>query len=277
VGTDRGENAVSTFCRSTLNYVREGGPAPREVDIRDGRTAGLPGWQECGFELVQHPSEVHDWFDGDEVAQVHHAEAEALAKQMTGADVALVSSHIKRNPDETRRHQQLSPITFVHSDFAAGHDGIIRRTYTAENLGAMAAMARHGVTAADVEGAARIVILQFWRNVGPPKMDFPLAFCDARTVAVDETIAIHVENYAGTGATFDALAVRAPADPDAHAWYAFPELEAHEAVAFRTYDSDRVAAGDVWFTPHSAFRDPEVEPGRPARASIELRATCAFF
>jgi hypothetical protein len=268
---------MTTFCRSTLNYVSDGGPAPRDVEIRDGRTAELPGWDECGFELVQHPSAVTDWFDSEEVAAVHHAEAEALAKQMTGADVALVSSHIKRNPDETRRHEQLSPITFVHSDFAAGHDSIIRRTYTAENPGAMAALARHGVSAADVEGAARIVILQFWRNIGPPKMDFPLAFCDARTVSVDETIAIHVENYAGTGATFDALAVRAPADPDAHAWYAFPELERHEAVAFRTYDSDRVAAGDVWFTPHSAFRDPEVGPGRPARSSIELRATCAYF
>lgn len=268
---------MTTFCRATLNYVRGDGPAPIEVEIRDGRTADLPGWDECGFELVDHPSAVVDWFDGEEVAAVHHAEAEALAKAMTGADVALVSSHIKRNPDETRRHEQLSPITFVHSDFAAGHDGIIRRTYNEENPGAMAAMARHGVTPADVEGAARIVILQFWRNIGPPKMDFPLAFCDARTITVEETAAIHVENYAGTGATFDALAVRAPADPGAHAWYAFPELERHEAVAFRTYDSDRVAAGDVWFTPHSAFHDPEVEPGRPARSSIELRATCAFF
>ena len=268
---------MRTFCRTTLNYVSDGGPAPREVEILDGRDADLPGWEVCGFELVEHPSAVRDWFDEDDVAAVHHAEAEALAQKMTGADVALVSSHIKRNPDETRRHEQLSPITFVHSDFAAGHDAVISRTYTAENPGAMAALARHGVTAADVEGARRIVILQFWRNIGPPKMDFPLAFCDARTISVDETIAIHVENYAGTGATFDALAVRAPADPSAHAWYAFPALVVDEAVAFRTYDSDRVAAGDVWFTPHSAFHDPEVEPGHPARSSIELRATCAWF
>lgn len=268
---------MTTFCRATLNYRRGEGPAPIEVAIRDGRTADLPGWEECGFELVRHPSAVVDWFDSDEVAAVHHAEAEALAKEMTGADVALVSNHIKRNPDETRRHEQLSPITFVHSDFAAGHDGVIRRTYNEDNPGAMAAMARHGIAPDAVEGASRIVILQFWRNIGPPKMDFPLAFCDARTITVAETGAIHVENYAGTGATFDALAVRAPDDPEAHAWYAFPELTAEEAVAFRTYDSDRVAAGDVWFTPHSAFHDPEVEPGRPARSSIELRATCAWF
>ena len=31
-----------------------------------------------------------------------------------------------------------------------------------------------------------------------------------------------------------------------------------------------------FFMPHSAFRDPEVEPGNPARFSIELRVLCAF-
>ena len=40
---------------------------------------------------------------------------------------------------------------------------------------------------ADVVGEAqRILVLQFWRNLGPPKMDYPLAFCDARTVSLSE-------------------------------------------------------------------------------------------
>ena len=37
---------MRTFCRATLNYVREGGPAPVEVEIRDGRSADLPGWED---------------------------------------------------------------------------------------------------------------------------------------------------------------------------------------------------------------------------------------
>ena len=49
-----------------------------------------------------------------------------------------------------------------------------------------------------------------------------------------------------------------------------------QVVAFRTYDSDRVADGRPYWTPHSAFRDPEVPLGRPARSSIEARATCLF-
>ena len=39
---------------------------------------------------------------------------------------------------------------------------------------------------------------------------------------------------------------------------------------------DRVERGETWFTPHSAFRDPDVEVGRPARSSIELRAICLY-
>jgi hypothetical protein len=108
-------------------------------------------------------------------------------------------------------------------------------------------------------------------------MDYPLAFCDARTVSPDEARSFHVTDYAGTGASFDALGVVEPDPPGRHHWYAFPELTSAEVVAFRTYDTDLVEAGKTFFTPHSAFRDPDVEVGNPARSSIELRATCLFI
>jgi hypothetical protein len=132
------------------------------------------------------------------------------------------------------------------------------------------------VTAQDVQDASRVVILQFWRNIGPAKMDFPLAFCDARTLRADEARPIPVNDYAGSGVNFEALAVAAPDEPARHHWYAFPELQPDEAVAFRTFDTDLVATGATFFTPHSAFRDPEVEVGQPSRVSVELRAICLF-
>ena len=67
-----------------------------------------------------------------------------------------------------------------------------------------------------------------------------------------------------------------PADPAKHGWYVYPEMTIDEVVAFRTYDTERVDAGETHFTPHSAFRDPEVEPGDPGRFSIELRVMCLF-
>jgi len=132
------------------------------------------------------------------------------------------------------------------------------------------------VTASDISDASRLVILQFWRNLGPAKMDFPLAFCDARTVAPTDARPIPVSDYAGSGIDFDALALLEPLGSQHYSWYVFPELEIDEVVAFRTYDTERVERGETWFTPHSAFRDPDVEIGRPARSSIELRAICLF-
>jgi hypothetical protein len=270
---------VTSFCTADLNYVSAGEPMPvtREVEIFDGRQASLPGWEACGFELVGHRSVVHDWADDEEIAAVHHGEVEALAAAMTGSDHALVSGHIKRGPDEARQHQDLAPITFVHSDFAPSYLDLVRESYRqADNEGGRAALERNGITADDVSGASRIVILQFWRNLGEPRMDHPIAFCDARTVRPDDARAFPVSDYAGSGFDFEALGVVAPAEPARHRWYSFPDLRRDETIAFRTFDTDLVKAGKTFFTPHSAFRDPSVPLGRPARRSIELRATCIW-
>jgi len=270
---------MAALCKAELNYLRAGPvpePVPVEVAIRDGREAALPGWEDCGFELVEHRSAVTDWLDGDAVAAVHHPEIEALAKAMTGADHVLVPSHITRSPADARRHSDLSPITFVHSDFAESYLDLVRRSYDQAHAGAQAALDRNGLTAADVRAASRVVILQFWRNVGPRRPDLPLAWCDARTVTRADAHPIPVSDYAGTGIDFEALAVLAPDDPDQHHWYAFPGMGDHETVAFRTYDTARAEAGATFFTPHSAYRDPDVPLGQPPRTSIELRATCLF-
>ena len=140
----------------------------------------------------------------------------------------------------------------------------------------MDAPTRHAVMVDTVEHARRIVVVQFWRNLGPPKMDLPLALCDTRTVRPEDARPFVVADYAGGGGRFEALAVTAPAEPDRHRWYTFPEMTADETIAFRTYDTDIVSAGGTFFTPHTAFRDPQVAVGEPARSSIELRATCLF-
>lgn len=270
---------ADVFCRATLNFAARSGEMmaqPCVVDMFDGRTADLPGWETCGFELVGHTTSAASW-DDDDIAAVHHREMEELARQMTGCDVALVSNHIKRGPEFARQHEDLAPIDFVHSDFAKSYERLVRHSsYQPDRDGAVRALERNDITASDVEAASRIVILQFWRNLGPAKMDFPIGFCDARTVTPGDARPIPVSDYAGSGIDFDAVAVLTPTGPDQYRWYAFPDLQRHEVVAFRTFDTDLVTAGDTWFTPHSAFRDPDVEVGNPARSSIELRAICLY-
>ena len=247
-----------------------------EVAIHDGRTADLPGWQECGFELVNHSSAVEDWTDDDEIASVHYEDIETLARTITGCDHALVSDHVKRNAEGTKRRREQQPVRLVHSDFAANYGEIVRTAYRDVHGRGRKTLDRTGVTAEQIEQAPRLVMFQFWRNIGPPKMDLPIAFCDNRTLTTDDARPFHYNGYVAGGFEFDALAIAAPDSPDSHGWYTFPEMKADEVVAFRTYDTDLVTANQVYFTPHSAFPDPDVEPGKPARFSIELRVMCLF-
>ena len=267
------------FCRAELNYVAPGSgfaSTPVTVTIRDARRATLPGWEVCGFERFEHASMITDWDDEEAIAEAHYAEMAELARGLTGCDHALVSSHIRRNPEQQARHADLGPIAFVHSDFAASYGDLIRRNYLEPADLARRALDRAGIGPETVRDAGRLLILQFWRNTGPPRMDLPIAFCDARTVPAGELRVLPVTDYAGGGFDFDALGVNAPEDPGRHHWYTYPEPTVDEVVAFRTYDSAMVDSGEHFWTPHSAFADPEVSPGAPSRRSIELRATCLF-
>src|SRR4029077_3227603 len=129
------------------------------------------------------------------------------ARALTGCDHATVTNHIKRGPMQAAQHADLAPIQFVHSDFAAGYDAVTRRSMRATPDATMPALNRNGLTAARFEEASRIVVLQFWRNLGPARMDLPIAFSDARTVTVDDARPFVVRDYAGAGGPdFEALA-----------------------------------------------------------------------
>lgn len=268
---------MATLCRAVLNYFDPSLMAARPVDqaIADGRRFDNPGWQVSGFELIQHSSAVTDWSDEAQLTSIHYPEIAALARSLSGADEVLLGSHILRNPEQAAVHEDLGPIQFAHSDFAASyHDRLI--AFYAGNTPEAAASLGGTLKASDVARARRLLILQFWRNVGANVMDLPLAFCDARTVPAEEVLPAPVQDYAGGGFDFETLAIL-PARAGEHAWYTFPAMQVDEVVAFRTYDSARVGTDQPFWTPHSAYRDPAVALGAPSRYSIELRATCLWF
>lgn len=270
--------ANAIFCRAGLSY---GGasfatPVVVDVEIRDARQSAPGRWQDCGFELMAHPSRVVNWEDED-IEAIHYAEIELLARQLTGCDHALVSSHIQRNPAQASRHSDLAPIQAVHSDFAASYGDLLRSRYQRGDPAMQACLQRAGLDQDAVANAQRLVILQFWRNLGAAKMDLPLAFCDARTVPQADIRPSLVEDYAGGGINFETLGILPPTTPGQHHWYVYPNMQRDEVVAFRTYDSARLGTAQPYWTPHTAFADPAVLPGHPSRASIELRATCVFL
>jgi len=267
------------FCEAAFNYINDSAISadertlPVQKQVQNGRTAALPGWQECGFELQPHQSSVTDWDSDHAIVEQHYAEIRELAQSLTGCDFALVGSHIKRGPEQLKIHADYGPISFVHSDFAASYGDLMRQHYTADTPESELSLSESGATLEDVKQCGRLMILQFWRNIGEQKMDWPLAFCDARTVAEKDLRAFPVEDYGGGGFNFETLGI---ASSDWHAWFSFPEMNRDEVVVFRTYDSALIGSQKPYWTPHSAFPDPEVTPGHPGRKSIELRATCLF-
>ena len=266
------------FCQADLNYVDQSFAEPVIVNvaIRDGRQTFAGSWQDCGFELLHHKSQVQHWLE-QEIMEIHYAEIAVLARQLTGCDHALVGSHIIRNPQQASLHPDLAPIRSVHSDFAASYGDLIRSRYLMDDAQTLSSLRQAGISGGAVGRARRLLILQFWRNLGAEKMDLPLAFCDARTVPQTDIRPSLVEDYAGGGFDFETLGIAPPRVKDQHQWYGFPNMHRDEVVAFRTYDSDRLGTDKPYWTPHSAFADPEVNLGEPGRSSIELRATCLFM
>jgi hypothetical protein len=267
----------SDYCQATMNYLGGLQTVPVEVSIKNGRLAHHLSWQKNGFELINSTSAVQNWSNDAEVARVYYDEMSMLARALTDCDHALVASHISRNPEQAELHEDYAPIAFVHSDFTDNYGDLLINRYRRNSAEAAAALASSGITVDDMARARRLLILQFWRNVGPEQMDYPLAFCDAQSVSRADMHSIHVPNYAGGDFAFDTFAVTPPPTQDAHDWYVFPDMTPDEAVAFRTFDSEMAAAGAPYWTPHSAFLDATAGEHAPARRSIEVRATCLFF
>jgi hypothetical protein len=240
----------------------------RRVGIRDGRPVqGSFGLDVHGFALVEHRSAVTDFTDPGQLAEVYVAEVCRLVQEELGADQVLSRGWELRRSVAPAEHGAQPPAGGVHVDYAPDHvPGMVARAH-----------ARHFP---DGPGFRRAVVTSTWRVFSPPPQDWPLALCDARTVAADDGAPI-------TTYFVDEL----PADPSlpvdhlrpvgsswkvrhspAHEWWYFPGMTRDEVLLIKLGDTDR---GVAWAAPHAAFPDPAAQGAVP-RHSIEFR-TFAYF
>ena len=99
------------YCSATLNYSKGFEDIQAVcVDIDDGRQHPELTWEENGFQLFEHDSKVRDWSSEKEIEQKYYSEMEALAKTLSGCDVALIGGHILRNPESAAAHMDYAPI-----------------------------------------------------------------------------------------------------------------------------------------------------------------------
>jgi hypothetical protein len=256
------------FETGETQYTYTGGPGstelrsstvadPHQVVMHNGR----PRVSEFvldrdGFRFVSHNTKVASFFEEEEIRRVYYPEMEALVKRETGAARVVVFDHTLRTADDAMREERKirEVVQRAHNDYTEWSGPQRVRDVLPDE--------------ADELLRRRFAIVQVWRPIRHPVETFPLAICDARSVAFDDFVISERRYPNRVGQTY---AVRY--NP-AHHWYWFPRMRREEALVFKVYDS--LKDGRARWTAHTAFNDPTAPPTARPRESIEIR-TFAFF
>jgi hypothetical protein len=238
--------------------VRTGGsPDPRRVVIHNARREGERfALDRDGFRFVDHDTKMVDFFDEDEVRRVYYPEMEALVKAESGASRVVVFDHTLRTADDDLREARKirEVVRRVHNDYTEWSGPQRVRDILPQE--------------ADALLSRRFAIVQVWRPIRHPVETFPLAICDARSIAPDDFVVSERRYPNRIGQTY------AITYNPAHRWYWLPRMRRDEALVFKVFDS--LTDGSARWSAHTAFDDPTSPPGARPRESIEIR-TLAFF
>ena len=240
------------------NDKRQGGSYdPRTVKMHNGRLeTDRFVLDRDGFRFVPHPTKMRDFYDEDEIRRVYYPEMIELIKAESGAKRVVVFDHTLRTADDEMREAKKirEVVRRAHNDYTEWSGPQRVRDIVPDE--------------AEDLLTRRFAIVQVWRPIRYPVETFPLAICDARSVAFDDFIISERIYQDRKGQTY------ACAYNPNHHWYWFPRMRREEALVFKVYDSQK--EGVARWTAHTAFEDPTTPPNARPRESIEIR-TLAFF
>jgi hypothetical protein len=265
--------------RATLQYTVDNGVPPdyyfyepdpaiklnppgtdsREVEIHDAWSLvdQLSADRE-GFELHDFGARFDQFDDDASVQSIFYPQVIDFVKRNTGAKRVVVFDHTirKRLPADLKQQTtvQRPAVLLVHSDYTP-KSGPQRVRDIVPN---------------DAEDllTRRVAFYNVWKPLYRRVEELPLALCDARTQDDADLLIMELKYRERTGEIY--VMRYSPK----HRWYYFPQMEAHQALLLKTYDSE--VDGRARFMGHTAFEDPNTPPNAPKRESIEVR-TMAFF
>ncbi len=238
----------------------EGNFVMQPVPIHNGRVRHRAfSLDREGFVLVPQITQVSDFYDDEEIANVYEDEVKSLVKDMTGARRVEIFDHTRRAvSDDIRKARMIrEPASTVHNDYTARsapkrlRDHFVHAPDEAENL-----LER------------RFAIVNVWRSIQGTVQTGPLALCDASSVAAGDLVPVTRKARDRIGEI--QMALYSPGQR----WYYFPRMTMDEALLIKTYDSE--SDGRARFTIHTSFEDPTVPAGAPSRQSIETRCFVFF-
>ncbi|MGZ8427408.1 MAG: CmcJ/NvfI family oxidoreductase, partial [Candidatus Binatia bacterium] len=106
---DTGEKLVNeTFGPNNIRRRKTGTHDLMPMSVRNGRLhAGEISFEQNGFVLVEHKTQVGDFFDTAQLESVYYPEVEQLIKQQSGASRVAIFDHTLRSGDEAEREAKL--------------------------------------------------------------------------------------------------------------------------------------------------------------------------
>jgi hypothetical protein len=264
------QSRINRFFWSPHGRLNTSIAVAEQVTIRNARAAGHPfTLDRHGFTLALYPTGLADIRDRDGIDSLYTREVEAIAKELTGADLVIaMGAEVRSSLPDGKAIQP--PAARAHIDYdVATANRIAQRRY------------RRAVP----EGPppARFILLSIWRCFSPPPQDWPLALCDYQSCKDDRevrAVKIDVEHLPEGGAISAPIAGEEEMGASglftfnpAHRWFYFPDMTRDEIIAIKFHDSDQTRA---WRAPHCAFHD-ESRPGTTPRESIEFRVAAYFM
>ena len=212
-----------------------------------------------GFCLIPHQSKVDDFYDDQEIKRIYHEELSELLQRLTGASQVEVFDDTRRSSSTASQRERGSrdPANIVHNDYTAQSGPRRLDDYFAGSAEQAERLKAH-----------RYAIINAWRPIGEPVVDYPLVVCDALTVKEDDLVSVERRGADRMGELQVALH-----NPNQR-WYYFPRMHRSEVLLFKTYDS--ALDGRTRFTPHSSCKVADAPDDAPPRESLETRCLVFF-
>ncbi|KAJ7075677.1 hypothetical protein B0H15DRAFT_866328 [Mycena belliarum] len=228
-----------------------------EVEIKNLRgNEAAATLDTVGYQLFNHPAKHTAFMSDAEIEKEYYPESIELIKRLTGASRVVLFDHTirRRRPgvlDDSPDRRQ--PVAMTHIDQTTASS--VARVHRHLPAGDVPELLKH-----------RFQIINLWRPISHPAVDWPLALCDFRSVDPTKDILPVALVYPDReGETFGVVY-----NPK-QKWTYFSGVTPQELILIKCFDS--LQDGSVaLYTPHTGFQDPATPEGTPLRESIELRA-----
>jgi hypothetical protein len=231
------------------------------IKVHDLRSAGLT-YAENGISIIKIDTKMSlgDFTKKEVIESVYLAEVETHLMKAFGAKSIFIFDWVLRNCDASdsssipeQGFTPRKPALFAHIDYTSAQ--VVDRIHSLFGEKASTLL------------AGRFDVVNVWKPIVGPVRDFPIAYCDPRTLDQDRDLVLYDD-----GSSDHVCEIYQVLHSMQQRWYYLPDQQATEVVVFNGYDSQSHQSRAVAHTAFSIRPDGSVPP----RRSIEIRAFVFF-